>query len=316
MGCFPPGQGAQAAGEVRGAQRRSELGVGGRARASLGRGALPRGPVCNRRRLPSLPLQRRPPGIPGRAPPLALRSAPFHLDFCRRGNFGFGDDLRSYWLPAGGVGGHGCSRYSAPRGAAQRLVSSQQVPSASPGVTCARGSPWSRLLMQIHRPSERGGGREGRGRGRGRGARPGLGRSWEGRGAPGGHLARRPAPPSCPPLLPLCPFCLRRQPMGPYSRAALQGLRNPRLARCLLISASSRAPSTRTDPSPCWARVCLGLGKRKPLRCLQGRERNGNLREGSFLLWQGVERIARFPVREFWDKAKIKTSSGFKSIPF
>lgn len=63
----------------------------------------------------------------------ALRSALFHLDFCRRGNFGFGDDLRSYWLPAGGVGGHGCSCYSAPRGAAKRLVSSQQVPSASQG---------------------------------------------------------------------------------------------------------------------------------------------------------------------------------------
>lgn len=68
----------------------------------------------------------------------ALRSAPFHLDFCRRGNFGFGDDLRSYWLPAGGVGGHGCSCYSAPRGAAKRLVSSQQVPSASPGSRARR----------------------------------------------------------------------------------------------------------------------------------------------------------------------------------
>lgn len=169
MGCVPPGRGAQAAGEVRGAQRRSELGAGGRARASLGRGALPRGPVCSRRRLPSLPLQRRPPGIPGRAPPLALRSAPFHLDFCRRGNFGFGDDLRSYWLPAGGVGGHGCSRYSAPRGAAQRLVSSQQVPSASPGVTCAPGSPWSRLLCKSTSRASGAGGAGGGGGGAPRG---------------------------------------------------------------------------------------------------------------------------------------------------
>lgn len=158
-GLRSPGWGAQAAGEVRDAQRRPGLGAGGRARASLGRGALPRGPFCARRWLPSLFLQRRPPGIPRRAPPLALRSAPFHLDFCRRGNFGFGDDLRSYWLPAGGVGGHGCSRYSAPRGAAQRLVSSQQVPSASPGVTCAPGGPCSLLLMQIDRGEGRGEGR-------------------------------------------------------------------------------------------------------------------------------------------------------------
>lgn len=118
----------------------------------------------------------------GRAPPSALRSAPFHLDFCRRGNFGFGDDLRSYWLPAGGVGGHGCSRYSAPRGAAQRLVSSQQVPSASPGVTCAPGGPWSRLLMQIER-------RRGAGGGSGRGARGGGG-GWAGEGLRGAGRSR------------------------------------------------------------------------------------------------------------------------------
>lgn len=147
-GLRPPGRGAQAAGEVRGARRRRGLRASGRALASLGQGAFPRGPSFARCRLPSLPLQRRPPGIPGPAPPLALRSAPFHLDFCRRGNFGFGDDLRSYWLPAGGVGGHGCSRYSAPRGAAKRLVSSQQVPSASPGSRAPRAGPGATSLCK------------------------------------------------------------------------------------------------------------------------------------------------------------------------
>lgn len=187
---------------MRGSQRRLGLGAGGRAPADGGRGALPCGPFP---RPPQAPQPATPAPAArhsGRAPPLALRSAPFHLDFCRRGNFGFGDDLRSYWLPAGGVGGHGCSRYSAPRGAAQRLVSSQQVPSASPGVTCAPGGPWSRLLMQIERPRGAGGG-GGRGRGArvgsGRGARAGAedGPGWgcEGRGAPGGHRAPRPAPP-------------------------------------------------------------------------------------------------------------------------
>lgn len=112
------------------------------------RGRQSRGPELQScgRGLPRPPWPGRPPEGPPRAAARpsapraaeagsqwALRSAPFHLDFCRRGNFGFGDDLRSYWLAAGGVGGHGCSCYSAPRGAAKRLVSSQQVPSASPG---------------------------------------------------------------------------------------------------------------------------------------------------------------------------------------
>lgn len=151
--------GAQAADEVRDAPKRRGLGAGGRAPASQGRGALPRGPSCARHRLPSLPLQQQQPGIPGRAPPLALRSAPFHLDFCRRGNFGFGDDLRSYWLPAGGVGGHGCSRYSAPRGAAQRLVSSQQVPSASPGSRAPRAGPGATSSCKYSGRAELGAGR-------------------------------------------------------------------------------------------------------------------------------------------------------------
>lgn len=41
--------------------------------------------------------------------------APLHFDFCRRGNFGFGDELRSYWLAESRVGGHGCCSCSAPR---------------------------------------------------------------------------------------------------------------------------------------------------------------------------------------------------------
>lgn len=168
--------------------------------------------------------------------PLALRSAPFHLDFCRRGNFGFGDDLRSYWLPAGGVGGHGCSRYSAPRGAAQRLVSSQQVPSASPGVTCAPGGPGKRLLMQIERPrGAGGGGGGGRGRvGAGAGvrragpARGGAGRAGRSRWPPGSTSA----PPYCPPAstsLPVPPPAtfgpgsVRGQPRWAQGASVLQG---------------------------------------------------------------------------------------------
>lgn len=59
---------------MRGSQRRLGLGAGGRAPADGGRGALPCGPFRARRKLPSLPLQRRPPGIPGGLPP--WRSAP------------------------------------------------------------------------------------------------------------------------------------------------------------------------------------------------------------------------------------------------
>lgn len=151
-----PGRGARAAGEVRGALRGAR---------GCGRGSHSGPPSAGRP--PAWSRLRPPAGSPAappapaarhsrRAPP--SRSAPFHLDFCRRGNFGFGDDLRSYWLPAGGVGGHGCSRYSAPRGAAQRLVSSQQVPSASPGVTCAPGGPRSRLFLHRERRAGEGGG--------------------------------------------------------------------------------------------------------------------------------------------------------------
>lgn len=204
-GDVSPGRGAKAAVEVRGAQRHLGVGAGGRAPASLGRDALPCGPFCARRGLRSLSFQRRPPGIPGRAPPFALRSAPFHLDFCRRGNFGFGDDLRSYWLPAGGVGGHGCSSYSAPRRAAQRLVSSQQVPSASPGVTCAPGGPWGRLLMQIDQRRGAGGG-EWAGR---------VGQAGGGAGRGGAlqvatWLGVRPRP--CPTAMPPYPFASGEQP--------------------------------------------------------------------------------------------------------
>lgn len=131
-----------------------------------------------------------------------------------------------------------------------------QAPEPPPHANTAAAPGWGR---------DGGGSRRGRaGRGGGGGgvaARlPGRGRDREGRGAPGSHLARRPATPLCHPIPPRA-FSASSESAGPCPQLAPLGLRNPSFCKIPFTARFLQSPFHQTRAEPGWAAGLLDQGR-------------------------------------------------------